>query len=171
MVVIALVNRYVLVPRFRSGDGREQRYFIRMTQTEVVLGRWFWRQSACSRPGNPSDEVEHNEKNRTFSLTAGLFRHGAGGTQVITVSRFEVGKDKWAFNREEVMLTCRPGHALYAINPSTLVQYPLNDVAQQQVDSGKSNGQPIAIIQVDDPKNPGQKMSLAPFIERANTLC
>lgn len=32
--------------------------------------------------------------------------------QVITVSRFEVGKDKWAFNREEVMLTCRPGNAL-----------------------------------------------------------
>ena len=45
--------------------------------------------------------------------------------QVITVSRFEVGKDKWAFNREEVMLTCRPGNALYVINPSTLVQYPL----------------------------------------------
>jgi len=38
MVVIALVNRYVLVPRFRSGNGREQCYFIRMTQTEVVLG-------------------------------------------------------------------------------------------------------------------------------------
>ena len=91
--------------------------------------------------------------------------------QVITVSRFEVGKDKWAFNREEVMLNCRPGHALYAINPSTLVQYPLNDVAQQQVDSGKSNGQPISVIQIDDPANPGQKMSLAPFIERANTLC
>lgn len=32
--------------------------------------------------------------------------------QVITVSRFEVGKDKWAFNREEVMLTCRPGNAV-----------------------------------------------------------
>ena len=39
--------------------------------------------------------------------------------QVITVSRFEVGKDKWAFNREEVILTCRPGNALYVINPST----------------------------------------------------
>ena len=48
---------------------------------------------------------------------------------MITVSRFEVGKDKWAFNREEVMLTCRPGNALYVINPSTLVQYPLNDIA------------------------------------------
>ncbi|AFM60495.1 YebY family protein [Enterobacter cloacae] len=91
--------------------------------------------------------------------------------QVITVSRFEVGKDKWAFNREEVMLTCRPGHALYAINPSTLVQYPLNDVAEQQVASGKSSGQPISVIQIDDPSSPGQKMSLAPFIERADKLC
>ena len=91
--------------------------------------------------------------------------------QVITVSRFEVGKDKWAFNREEVMLTCRPGHALYAINPSTLVQYPLNETAEQQVASGKSSGQPISIIQIDDPANPGQKMSLAPFIERADKLC
>ncbi|MBE8178495.1 DUF2511 domain-containing protein, partial [Leptospira borgpetersenii serovar Ballum] len=26
--------------------------------------------------------------------------------QIITVSRYEIGKDKWAFNREEVMLAC-----------------------------------------------------------------
>ena len=91
--------------------------------------------------------------------------------QVITVSRFEVGKDKWAFNREEVMLTCRPGQALYAINPSTLVQYPLNDVAQKQVESGKTTAQPISIIQIDDPARPGEKMSLEPFIARAEKLC
>ena len=91
--------------------------------------------------------------------------------QIITVSRFEVGKDKWAFNREEVMLTCRPGHALYAINPSTLVQYPLNEVAEQQVKAGKTTAQPISVIQIDDPQHPGQKMSLAPFIERAQKLC
>jgi Protein of unknown function (DUF2511). len=91
--------------------------------------------------------------------------------QVITVSRFEVGKDKWAFNREEVMLTCRPGNALYAINPSTLVQYPLNAVAEQEVKEGKTTAQPISVIQTDDPANPGQKMSLAPFIERAEKLC
>ena len=36
---------------------------------------------------------------------------------------------------------------------------------------GLTSYQPIAIIQVDDPANPGQKKSLAPFIERANTLC
>lgn len=91
--------------------------------------------------------------------------------QIITVSRFEVGKENWAFNREEVMLTCRPGNALFAINPSTLVQYPLNDVAEQQMKDGKTNAQPISVIQIDDPQRPGQKMSLAPFIERAQKLC
>lgn len=91
--------------------------------------------------------------------------------QVITVSRFEIGKDKWAFNREEVMLTCRPGNALYVINPSTLVQYPLNNIAQEQVASGKTNAQPLSVIQIDDPAKPGEKMSLAPFIERAEKLC
>lgn len=91
--------------------------------------------------------------------------------QVITVSRFEVGKDKWAFNREEVMLTCRPGNALYVINPSTLVQYPLNGIAEEQVKAGKTTAQPLSIIQIDDPARPGEKMSLAPFIERAEKLC
>ncbi len=91
--------------------------------------------------------------------------------QIITVSRFEVGKEKWAFNREEVMLSCRANHALFAINPSTLMQYPLNDEAEKQVRSGKTTGQPISVIQIDDPKTPGQKMSLAPFIERASKLC
>jgi hypothetical protein len=91
--------------------------------------------------------------------------------QIITVSRFEIGKEQWAFNREEVMLTCRPGNALYAINPSTLVQYPLNTVAEQEVKAGKTTAQPISVIQIDDPAKPGQKMSLAPFIARAETLC
>lgn len=92
-------------------------------------------------------------------------------SQLVTVSRFEIGKEKWAFNREEVMLTCRPDHALYVINPSTLVQYPLNDVAQQQVKEGKVQAQPLSIIQIDDPQQPSVKMSLAPFIERAEKLC
>ncbi|MDR8247927.1 DUF2511 domain-containing protein, partial [Acinetobacter baumannii] len=29
----------------------------------------------------------------------------------------------------------------------------------------------ISVIQIDDPQHPGQKMSLAPFIERAQKLC
>lgn len=89
---------------------------------------------------------------------------------MITVSRFEVGKDKWAFNREEVMLTCRRPGAL-CDQPSTLVQYPLNAIAEQQVAEGKTRAQPIAVIQIDNPAKPGEKMSLAPFIERAQKLC
>ncbi|WP_034919195.1 MULTISPECIES: YebY family protein [Erwinia] len=91
--------------------------------------------------------------------------------QIITVSRFEIGKDKWAFNREEVMLTCGKGGALFAINPSTLVQYPLNDTAETLVKNGSAKGQPISVIQIDDPQHPGEKKSLAPFIDRAHTLC
>ncbi|HCL7258840.1 TPA: DUF2511 domain-containing protein, partial [Escherichia coli] len=29
----------------------------------------------------------------------------------------------------------------------------------------------ISVIQIDDPNNRGEKMSLAPFIERAEKLC
>lgn len=47
--------------------------------------------------------------------------------EIITVSRFEIGKAKWPFTREEVMLTCEKDGALFAINPSTLLQYPLNE--------------------------------------------
>ncbi|MEY8709535.1 hypothetical protein A9B99_02140 [Mangrovibacter phragmitis] len=109
-------------------------------------------------------------------LTIGLMLLGTAfvaqaSSEIQTVSRFQVGKDKWAFNREEVMLVCRPGNALYVINPSTLVQYPLNQVAEQQVAEGKVSGQPISTIRIDDPQHPGKKMSLQPFIERASHLC
>jgi hypothetical protein len=85
-----------------------------------------------------------------LACSAGAF----AAPSVITVSRFEVGKDKWAFNREEVMLTCRPDHALYAINPSTLVQYPLNEEAQQQVASGKTPRSPSALSRLTTRPDP-----------------
>jgi len=95
----------------------------------------------------------------------------AAAPQVITVSRFEMGKDNWAFNREEVMLTCRPGNALFVINPATLMQYPINDEAMAQVRAGKTTGQSIDVLLVDNPAKPGEKKSLAPFIKKAQTLC
>ncbi|MBP2167025.1 hypothetical protein J2125_000217 [Erwinia toletana] len=104
-------------------------------------------------------------------LAMGISSSAFAASQIITVSRFEIGKEKWAFDREEVMLTCGKDHALFAINPSTLVQYPLNDKASELVKAGEAKGQPISVIQIDDPKNPGQKMSLAPYIERADKLC
>lgn len=38
MLAIAVVNRYVLVPRFRTHGHQAQTLFIRMTQAEVILG-------------------------------------------------------------------------------------------------------------------------------------
>ncbi|HAB72785.1 MAG TPA: hypothetical protein DCE46_01225, partial [Pantoea sp.] len=54
-------------------------------------------------------------------------------SEIITVSRFEVGKTSWPFSREEVMLSCEKDGSLFAINPSTLMQYPLNDKAEARV--------------------------------------
>lgn len=93
------------------------------------------------------------------------------GSNITTISRFEIGEEQWAFNREEVMLSCRADNALFVINPSTLMQYPLNQEAEQQILSGRTSGQPISVILIDSPKHPGEKMSLEPFIERAKKLC
>lgn len=91
--------------------------------------------------------------------------------QIITVSRFEIGKDNWPFNREEVMLACRPGNVVFVINPATLMQYPLNAEAEKEVASGKTRGEPIVTIQSDDPQVKGQKKDLQPFMARAQRLC
>lgn len=110
-------------------------------------------------------------KKLTSLIVALSFCSNAMAAGIITVSRFEMGKDKWAFDREEVMLTCAKGHALLVINPSTLMQYPLNDIAMQMMKEGQMKGEPVSVIQIDDPQHPGQKKSLAPFVERAEKLC
>ncbi|WP_419721512.1 YebY family protein [Pantoea vagans] len=91
--------------------------------------------------------------------------------QIITVSRFEIGKEKWPFNREEVMLTCEKEGAMFAINPSTLMQYPLNDIADQLFKNKQVKAQPISVIQAEDKAHPGQMMSLQPIVERTQALC
>lgn len=88
-------------------------------------------------------DYENDEKSILAFLLLTSSAAALAAPQVITVSRFEVGKDKWAFNREEVMLTCRPGNALYVINPSTLVQYPLNDIAQRKLPVGRLKPSPF----------------------------
>ncbi len=108
-----------------------------------------------------------------FVLTLSLFMlsvNAIAAGQIITVSKFEFGK-QWAFNREEVMLECRTGGALFVINPSTLVQYPLNDTATEQMKSGHVLAKPLDVLLLDDKDRAGQKMSLEPFQQRAMTLC
>ena len=91
--------------------------------------------------------------------------------QIITVSRFEIGKEKWPFNREEVMLTCEKDGAMFVINPSTLMTYPLNDIADTLFKNKQVKAQPISVIRAEDKAHPGQMMSLQPIIERTQALC
>jgi len=97
----------------------------------------------------------------------------AMAAQIITVSRFEIGKDKWPFTREEVMLTCEKDGALFAINPGTLLQYPLNDkaYARAKADAGQGTLQSIDTIVAADKATLGKKMSLQPIVDRAQQLC
>ena len=109
-------------------------------------------------------------KSLLATLLLTLSASSLAAPELATVTRLQYGKD-WAFTREEVMLQCRAGKALYVVNDSTLAQYPLNDVARDQVKNRQVQAVPLEKILLDDPKNPGQKMSLAPFIAKAETLC
>ena len=59
-------------------------------------------------------------------------------------------------HQEEVTLQCRSGGALFVLNNSTLMQYPLNDAAEQQVKKGHQRAQPLEVLLLDDPAEPGK---------------
>jgi putative copper resistance protein D len=52
MVVIALVNRYVLVPACRQSGSQAESPIPRTTQAEIGLARWRRWPSVCLPPGN-----------------------------------------------------------------------------------------------------------------------
>ncbi|EKT56281.1 YebY family protein [Providencia sneebia] len=64
---------------------------------------------------------------------------------ITTVSKKQFG-DSWPFTREEVMLECRANGALIVINPATLVQYPLNEIATSQMNNKEIKAQPVDIL-------------------------
>ncbi|OAT21595.1 YebY family protein [Proteus myxofaciens] len=99
-----------------------------------------------------------------------FFSFQAFSAPISTVSKLQFG-DNWPFTREEVMLNCRSDGAWFVINPATLVQYPLNDIAMEQMKSGKVNAQLIDIIVLPDPNNAEEKKSLDPIKREFSSLC
>jgi len=57
------------------------------------------------------------------------------------------------------------------INDATLAQYPLNEVAQSQVNSHQVQALSLTSILLDDPQHQGKKMDVTLFISKAETLC
>ena len=105
-----------------------------------------------------------------FAVILVLIAQSANASQIITVTKFQYGK-QWAFTIEELQLLCRPDQSLFALNINTLVQYPLNEKAVNEMTTGQVKATPVERILLDDPAHPGQKMSIAPFTDRAQQLC
>ncbi|HCH51577.1 MAG TPA: DUF2511 domain-containing protein [Proteus sp.] len=109
---------------------------------------------------------------RRFLLAGMLmvFSFQAFSASLSTVSKLQFG-DEWPFTREEVMLNCRADGAWFVINPATLVQYPLNDIAMTQMKSGKVNAQLIDVILLADPNDPEKKKSVEAIQSAFKLLC
>jgi putative copper resistance protein D len=83
MVVIALVNRYVLVPRLSPNRGRVQQWFIWTTQAEVALGALVLLAVSLFATWEPFgyERYDDEENCALFTVTGGLFgsaRRAAG---------------------------------------------------------------------------------------------
>ncbi|CDL86027.1 YebY family protein [Xenorhabdus cabanillasii] len=108
---------------------------------------------------------------RVFWFLSFLFFSFQGiAAPIQTISKLQFGK-QWAFTREEVMLDCRSGSALFVINPSTLMQYPLNDRAVEMMKNNQVIATPLSTILLDDPEHRNRKMSIEPFQKAAMLLC
>ncbi len=69
------------------------------------------------------------------------------------------------------MINCRDGNALWVINPSTLMSYPLNDVAAQQAKEQKIKVTDLSVITLKQTGDAEKGMDLTPIIEAAGALC
>ncbi|VEB70198.1 Protein of uncharacterised function (DUF2511) [Providencia rustigianii] len=69
------------------------------------------------------------------------------------------------------MLECRSNGALIVINPSTLMQYPLNDIAQDLMEKKQIQAQPIdVLLEASDSKKTTEERIL-PLKQAAQKLC
>ncbi|MEX5994343.1 YebY family protein [Providencia vermicola] len=97
----------------------------------------------------------------TFSVAA---------APIETVSKKQFGDD-WPFTREEVMLECRGNGALIVINPATLMQYPLNDVADSQMKNKEIKAQPIDVLLKPIDTQKATEERIQPLKLAAEKLC
>ncbi|OBU13604.1 hypothetical protein AYY18_00100 [Morganella psychrotolerans] len=107
---------------------------------------------------------------KALALIPLLLVGAAQAAPLKTISKFEFG-ESWPFTREEVMINCREGHALWVINPSTLMSYPLNDVAAEQAKAQKMKVTDLSVILLKRPDDTEKYRDIAPVIEAADALC
>ncbi|MBQ0267303.1 DUF2511 domain-containing protein [Providencia huaxiensis] len=111
------------------------------------------------------------------SLLLGGTVSTAFSAPLTSVSKKQFGAD-WPFTREEVMLECRHNGALVVINPATLMQYPLNEIATELMNKKEIKAQPIDVLlkpidvllkPIDSAKSVEER--ILPIKEAAEKLC
>ena len=90
----------------------------------------------------------------------------AGPGELISASEYG---DKWAFEPEQLLLSCIGGLAVVVMDPVTEEAYPLNGPANVQ--AKRLQLAPLANIWKDNAELPGTKVSVGPFIERGLSIC
>lgn len=89
---------------------------------------------------------------------------------IVTVSKKQFA-DKQIFKRKEVTLECRTNGALLVINPSTLMQYPLNNIVAEQIKRREIIASPLSAILLEPISLSQQKIDITPILETAQDLC
>ncbi len=103
-------------------------------------------------------------------LLSGIMMGSAIAAPLTTVSKKQFG-DEWPFTREEVMLECRSNGAMVVINPATLMQYPLNDIATSLMEKKEIKAQPIDILLAPKHTDKTAAERIKPLQIEAQKLC
>lgn len=87
----------------------------------------------------------------------------------LMVTKEEYGA-KWAFKFNRGILSCER-YAVFIADVDTLVKYPLNGPAISAMENGRVLAQPLENVWLPNPKNPGAKINVGPYIDAGLKLC
>lgn len=85
------------------------------------------------------------------------------------VTKAEYG-DKWAFTFDDGLISCIK-KGVFIADGRTLIKYPLTGLGMTYMRNGMVPAQPLENVWLPNPKNPGAKINVNPFIDEGLKLC
>ena len=85
------------------------------------------------------------------------------------VTKAEYG-DEWAFTFDDGVISCIKG-GVFIADGRTLVKYPLTGLSMTYMRNGMIPAKPLEEVWLKNPKNPGTKINVGPFIQEGLKLC
>lgn len=85
------------------------------------------------------------------------------------VTKAEYG-EKWPFTFDDGLISCIKG-GVFIADGKTLVKYPLTGLSMTYMRNGMVLARPLEEVWLPNPKNPGAKINVNPFIDEGLKLC